>query len=577
MFLLFFITGSSTDLTPSVIGYYDKNINNNNTSKAKHTKELTSNELIHTSLNTNKAKFQVLSPGLQRLIAHSDNSSDEKPEPVRNTSSLFPTRPPRKIGATSTPTKTKHNQINIPLSKGTCKLSQVVHELKYDHNSTHLTINDDNLNNSEDELKTPTNANTSFLFRSTSVKSNHSSSSNNSSTPDINDNSLLNYHPPFDADESIDQDNNFRNIIQRLESITSTSSKDSSADLHNKMSCVPANKPVESDSDDYYQESNVRESQFFVSLPSDKKSLLKSSFSKSMEKISKSKSKEKLTNSPSPSKKSLEKSSSKSTEKSPSPTTKLSIRPTPPSTPSPPSSPTIGDRSTVIFKGTPLPSVTSDKDDDHDNNTTNSGKLSPETSSPKLSYSKQRALGTSPKSTRRNLKDHQSDPSSSTQSLNNAPSSPIMSTLKLPLKHRPLSAASVSSTSSSSSSGSENSSGKNVVSYMASVESLEDHSENELSNGTFTMVERAAMELIESERSYVVDLGQIINGYLNEWREGKLLPEEELKILFNNIEEVFAFNKILLEELVNCGLDPVKIAKCFIDLKDQFIVYTQYW
>lgn len=80
------------------------------------------------------------------------------------------------------------------------------------------------------------------------------------------------------------------------------------------------------------------------------------------------------------------------------------------------------------------------------------------------------------------------------------------------LKHRPLSASSICSTSSSSSSGSENLTSKINVSYLASVESLADHSENELLSGNMTLCERACREIIDSERTYVDDLGQVIKG-----------------------------------------------------------------
>lgn len=85
------------------------------------------------------------------------------------------------------------------------------------------------------------------------------------------------------------------------------------------------------------------------------------------------------------------------------------------------------------------------------------------------------------------------------------------------LKHRPLSSSSICSTtssSSSSSSGAEHINGKFNTSYLASVESLADHSENELTetHSGMTVFERACMEIIDSERNYVNDLGEIING-----------------------------------------------------------------
>lgn len=138
------------------------------------------------------------------------------------------------------------------------------------------------------------------------------------------------------------------------------------------------------------------------------------------------------------------------------------------------------------------------------------------TSSPKLSYSRAKLLSNqqlktpthSPK-----LPDKRLDATtfSSDSKLNASPSS----------KHRPLSAASISSSSSSTSTASSSNSftGENLVNgkligcmtYLASIESLADHSENE-GNPSLTMCERAALEIIDSEKSYVEDLGQIIRG-----------------------------------------------------------------
>lgn len=82
-------------------------------------------------------------------------------------------------------------------------------------------------------------------------------------------------------------------------------------------------------------------------------------------------------------------------------------------------------------------------------------------------------------------------------------------------KVRPLSSVSISSTSSSSSSASdEHSTNQTAISYLASVESLADHSENELValSATLTVTERACLEIVDSERNYVDDLGQVIKG-----------------------------------------------------------------
>ncbi|KXJ81481.1 hypothetical protein RP20_CCG019585 [Aedes albopictus] len=138
----------------------------------------------------------------------------------------------------------------------------------------------------------------------------------------------------------------------------------------------------------------------------------------------------------------------------------------------------------------------------------------------------------------------------------NAPGTPVLST-------RPLSASSICSYSSSSSSGSEHLllvNGKccGAPSYQASVESLADQSECEQSatgSSGLTMCERAVREIIDSERSFVEDLGQIIKG---------------------NIQEIWDFNSRLLNRLNETKGDPVKISGCFIDLHEDFDCYTTY-
>lgn len=138
------------------------------------------------------------------------------------------------------------------------------------------------------------------------------------------------------------------------------------------------------------------------------------------------------------------------------------------------------------------------------------------TYSPKLSYSRAKLLSSSQQSANSptqspKLSGKRPETAASDSKLNASPSS----------KHRPLSAASISSSSSSTSTASSSNSfgAENLVNgkliggttYLASIESLADHSENEI-NPSLTMCERAALEIIDSEKSYVQDLGQIIRG-----------------------------------------------------------------
>ncbi|CRL06890.1 CLUMA_CG019636, isoform A, partial [Clunio marinus] len=201
------------------------------------------------------------------------------------------------------------------------------------------------------------------------------------------------------------------------------------------------------------------------------------------------------------------------------------------------------------------------------------------TSSPKLSYSRAKLLSNhqinspthSPKLSEKCL---DTATFASDSKLNTSPSS----------KHRPLSAASISSSSSSTSTASSSNSfgnenlvnGKLIGGNLASIESLADHSDNEV-NPSLTMCERAVLEIIDSEKCYVEDLGQIIKGYLQDWKEKGCLKVDELNVLFSNIQEIYEFNSSLLEKFIESNHDPQKISKCFIDSYELFNVYTTYW
>lgn len=65
--------------------------------------------------------------------------------------------------------------------------------------------------------------------------------------------------------------------------------------------------------------------------------------------------------------------------------------------------------------------------------------------------------------------------------------------------------------------------------------------------------------------------------YLEDWKERACLSHNQLRILFSNIEEVYAFNGRLLQQLHEAANDPVRIAQCFIDQRNQFDAYTVYW
>ncbi|XP_059045735.1 uncharacterized protein LOC131841436 [Achroia grisella] len=176
---------------------------------------------------------------------------------------------------------------------------------------------------------------------------------------------------------------------------------------------------------------------------------------------------------------------------------------------------------------------------------------------------------------------------------------------------RPLSMSSIASSSSTSSSGVQNKGGVNSA-YLASIESLDDHSDADMTsaNGSnnfvnnagilntsvseegnpdsmprlqvmdempgLSQLERVCAEIVQTENVYVEDLRQVVEGYLHVWRRGSTFSEDKLTELFNNIEDIYEFNRSLCKELNSCQLDATCIARCFVNNTTGFSVYASY-
>ncbi|XP_058254924.1 pleckstrin homology domain-containing family G member 3 isoform X2 [Hemibagrus wyckioides] len=97
-------------------------------------------------------------------------------------------------------------------------------------------------------------------------------------------------------------------------------------------------------------------------------------------------------------------------------------------------------------------------------------------------------------------------------------------------------------------------------------------------NSQPTYVDRVVMEIIETERMYVMDLGSIVEDYLAHIIDTRNLPikPEQVSSLFGNIEVIYEFNSELLQSLEMCDSDPVAIAYCFVHKSEYFEIYTQY-
>ncbi|XP_077538049.1 guanine nucleotide exchange factor in mesoderm [Haemaphysalis longicornis] len=91
-------------------------------------------------------------------------------------------------------------------------------------------------------------------------------------------------------------------------------------------------------------------------------------------------------------------------------------------------------------------------------------------------------------------------------------------------------------------------------------------------------LDRVLLEVVDTERTYVRDIGAIVEGYLKPLSQmsDSRLKSSELKSLFGNIESIYVFNSGFLEQLEKCGFDPVSIARCFVANSSGFAVYTEF-
>lgn len=96
--------------------------------------------------------------------------------------------------------------------------------------------------------------------------------------------------------------------------------------------------------------------------------------------------------------------------------------------------------------------------------------------------------------------------------------------------------------------------------------------------GPRTYVDRVVQEILDTERTYVQDLRSIVEDYLesiNDQSVSALSPGDKGS-LFGNIQDIYHFNRNLLEDLEKCNADPVAIAECFVSKSEDFHIYTQY-
>ncbi|KAM3716717.1 Pleckstrin [Dirofilaria immitis] len=121
------------------------------------------------------------------------------------------------------------------------------------------------------------------------------------------------------------------------------------------------------------------------------------------------------------------------------------------------------------------------------------------------------------------------------------------------------------------------SSGKKLLTHESSLSEV--RRLKLLNSGTITQLDRIAMELLETERSYVNDLNDIIQGYLNflvDHREEFEMTVDDISNTFGCIERIFLFNKKLYHDLDAAQLSVVSMAKCLSDNMNGFNDYVMY-
>ncbi|CBL43438.1 PH domain-containing protein [Caenorhabditis elegans] len=100
-----------------------------------------------------------------------------------------------------------------------------------------------------------------------------------------------------------------------------------------------------------------------------------------------------------------------------------------------------------------------------------------------------------------------------------------------------------------------------------------------LTKGSLTHLDRIAIELLDTERTYVEDLNAVIKGYMDflvEDREKLKVTLDAISSLFGCIERIFAFNKQLYNQLDAADLDCVKMSRCFVESSGKFEDYIEY-
>ncbi|XP_035019042.1 triple functional domain protein isoform X1 [Hippoglossus stenolepis] len=142
---------------------------------------------------------------------------------------------------------------------------------------------------------------------------------------------------------------------------------------------------------------------------------------------------------------------------------------------------------------------------------------------------------------------------------------------KMSLEDRP---SSLSMEQGDSSSPSLNPSDNSLLSSSSPIDELDERKSGFLKRRHYVL-----LELVETERDYVRDLGSVVEGYMSRMKE-EGVPDDmrgKDKIVFGNIHQIYDWHKeFFLGELERCLEDPDRLATLFVKQERRLHMYIVY-
>ncbi|XP_037532331.1 triple functional domain protein [Nematolebias whitei] len=142
---------------------------------------------------------------------------------------------------------------------------------------------------------------------------------------------------------------------------------------------------------------------------------------------------------------------------------------------------------------------------------------------------------------------------------------------KMSLEDRP---SSLSVEQGDSSSPSLNPSDNSLLSSSSPIDEVEERKSGFLKKRHYVL-----LELVETERDYVRDLGSVVEGYMSRMKE-EGVPDDmrgKDKIVFGNIHQIYEWHRdLFLGELEKCLEDPDRLAPLFIKQERRLHMYIVY-